>query len=128
MTTHDCGQAKDRRRRNSTFALVRGLTIRGSYAPPSLGPLLVFLLLASGAAVSCSSNKILTSSNSWAFHTARYNESCVNPAPGCACRHEALARWRGALDEARDAVRRGGKYPLQIRALKDAEAKLGECK
>jgi len=88
----------------------------------------VSLLLASGAAVSCSSGRVLDSANAWSFHTSRFNESCVNPAPGCACRHEALARWRVALDEARDAAKRGGKYALQIRALKDAEAKLGACK
>lgn len=86
--------------------------------------LAVVIFLGSG----CSSGKVLNSANDWAYYTSRWNEECFASSTLCECRHEALARWRKLLDEARDAVQRGGKYPLQIKALRTAETKFKECR
>ena len=93
----------------------------------------VVLLSLLGAAIftSCSptANKCLTSANAWAFHYARYQEACVpQGSVECACRYEALDRWRRALDEANAAMSRGGKMPLQLQALEDAKRALEACK
>jgi hypothetical protein len=104
------------------------LPIRGANTPsPGLLPGVLLPLLVA-ASIGCSSGRVLDSANNWAYHTARYNEDCYAASPTCECRHEALARWRKLLDEANEAAQRGGKYPLQLRALKDAEAKLGGCR
>lgn len=83
---------------------------------------LFILLLALAFAPGCTTGKILTSTNNWAYYTARVNET---PEP---CRHAALTRWKAALDEVNEASKRGGSFPLQFKALRDAEAKFGECK
>ena len=74
------------------------------------------------SAPGCTSNKIMTSVNNYAYHVARVNEA---PDP---CKHAKLERWRAALDEVNAASKRGGSFPLQLQALKAAETKFGECK
>lgn len=81
---------------------------------------LAVILLSCGTG--CSSHTILTSVNNYAYWVERVNEA---PTP---CRHAKLEKWRQALDEANAASKRGGSFPLQLKALRDAEAKFGECK
>lgn len=82
---------------------------------------LFILLLALAFAPGCTTSKILTSTNNWAYYTARVNET---PEP---CRHAALTRWKAALDEVNEASNRGGRYPLQLRALALSEKQYGGC-
>ena len=67
--------------------------------------------------------KILTSANAYAYHEARYSEACVatKGPSSCDARHAVLVAWRGRLDEAEAALRRGGQLPLQLAELKAKE-------
>jgi hypothetical protein len=87
-------------------------------------PLHLFVLFTALLAVGCSSpaTKVLTSANAWAWANARYEERCVLvPGAGCEGTHAALAGWRTRLDEAEQALERGGSLPLQLKELAGAE-------
>lgn len=77
---------------------------------------------------SCGPRKVLTSLNAFEYHNARQSEECAVSTPACDCRWEALFRWDKLLHEAGKAVKNGGAYPLQLKALKEAEAAYGACK
>lgn len=88
------------------------------------------LLLSSLLGLGCSSSttQILTSANAYHYHHSRYSEQCVGDhatgAPNCAERFHALQDWRKYLEEAEEAVERGGKLPLQLHALEAVEKRL----
>lgn len=67
--------------------------------------------------------QILTSANSYHYHSARYEEACRSqPRPvSCDKRADTLRRWYTALQEANAALQRGGGLPLQTAALKKVE-------
>lgn len=90
----------------------------------------VAVLLSSLLGSGCSSPeiKIMSSANAYYYYYSRYSEQCVGDyaigAPNCAERFHALQDWRKYLEEAEEAVGRGGKLPLQLQALKDVEKRL----
>lgn len=73
-------------------------------------------------------NKVITSANSWAFYAERRKENCAISTPVCDCRYSVLSRWEKLLKEADKAVSRGGKYPLQLDALRSVEKEYLACK
>lgn len=115
--------------RPTTVLPPRGLTPRGPFLPGGaadsprrplhLFPLAIALLL---SGCSRPAEKVLTSANAWAWANARYEERCVLvPGDGCDQTHAALAAWRTRLDEAEDALERGGRLPRQLHELATAE-------
>lgn len=81
-----------------------------------------------GSGCSSPTTKILTSANAYHYHYSRYSEQCVGDhapgSPGCGERFKALQDWRRYLEEAEEAAERGGKLPLQLQALENAEKRL----
>ena len=68
--------------------------------------------------------QILTSANGYHYYHARYQEACPSrsaPADLCSSWYAGLSRWHKRLNEANDALQRGGKLPLQLRAVKKSE-------
>ena len=79
------------------------------------------------AIAGCSSSepvKVASSVNAFHFINARYEEKCVavvGPVKECRATNAALLQWKKALGESDEAVRRGGKLPLQIKYVKKLE-------
>lgn len=94
---------------------------RSSPAPASRGKTLAMLLVAL-ALVGCGSTqagRVLRAENDYSYYLARYAETCPDPAVTQACIEKAqrLKTWHGAVQEAAEALRRGGECPLQIERL-----------
>lgn len=67
---------------------------------------------------------MLTSANSWAWAEARYRERCVEVVGSdkvCRVTYTALVRWRRRLDEAQEALARGGGLSRQLEEVRRAE-------
>lgn len=110
--------------------LVDGTTpILVRYSPGRRLALCLFAVGLTASVLGCSSGPraVLASVNVWEYWNARQAEDCRISTPVCDCRWEALQAWRKRLDEAGAAVKRGGKMPLQLAALKGAEAAHGAC-
>ena len=82
-----------------------------------------FLLVGCGSGT----RTTLTSVNAWEYFNARQTEDCRVSTPVCDCRWEELQVWRKRLDEAGKAVKNGGKYPMQLKAIGEAEQAYGAC-
>ena len=82
--------------------------------------------------IACSQPKrVLTSANAYDFYSSRYERACgVNSRPprpfDCRGVYDELLRYREDLQLAGDAVKRGGKFPLQVEALKAHEKALAK--
>ena len=100
-----------------------------SAAPLRSGVIQRWLLLPAAGAfllAGCTSpaRQILTSANGYHYYHARYQEACPSrsaPADLCSSWYAGLSRWHKRLNEANDALQRGGKLPLQLRAVKKSE-------
>jgi hypothetical protein len=79
------------------------------------------LLLAVASCVACSNpgKQVLTQANAYAYYEDRYEAAClVPPAPShCAASWKRLVAFKHDLTLASEAAKRGGKYPLQLKAL-----------
>lgn len=90
--------------------------------------LLVVLALAGGCSLleTDQAKAILTNANGYAFYETRYAEACVEVVgpPTCKAQQTWLKAWKKHLGEANDALKRGGRAPLQLKQIKrDAKAK-----
>lgn len=76
------------------------------------------LLLAAGCGTS-QAGRVLRAENDYAFARARYAEQCPEPPVdvGCVDLAKRLKAWHGAIQEAAEALKRGGDCPLQIERL-----------
>ncbi len=63
--------------------------------------------------------KVLRAENAYAFYRARYAEACPEPPVSAPCLDKAgrLRALHGAVQEAADALKRGGPCPLQVERL-----------
>jgi hypothetical protein len=79
------------------------------------------LVLAVAACLGCSNpgKQVLTQANAYAYYEDRYEAAClVPPAPShCAATWKRLGAFKHDLNLASVAAARGGKYPLQLKAL-----------
>lgn len=80
------------------------------------------MLLVALALVGCGTSqagRVLRAENDYSYHLARYTEVCPDPAvtQGCIEKAQRLKTWHGAVQEAAEALKRGGKCPLQIERL-----------
>mgnify|MGYP006870532208 CR=1 FL=1 len=92
----------------------------------SLGALA--LLLGAAGCRTSEPDKVMASVNAFHFYNARYEERCVPQGPvGCASMNAALKKWRGGLDEAGDALKRGGAMPLQVAHVQTLQKEAAKC-
>jgi hypothetical protein len=81
-------------------------------------------------AVGCTqpAHKILTAENTYYFYLDSYNDgSCPTKYdPACQPKSDALNNLWTKNERAKAALKRGGDLPLQLKAVKDAEAKVKE--
>ena len=99
---------------------------RSSPAPASdwrdrLGAFFASVLVAL-ALVGCGTSqgeRVLRAENAYAFYRARYAEACPEPPVSAPCLDRAgrLRALHGAVQEAADALKRGGPCPLQVERL-----------
>ena len=90
-------------------------------------PAMALVILAAGCRTP-TTDKAMSSVNSYYFYNARYEERCVPEGPkGCAATKAALDKWHAGLNEAKEAISRGGKLPLQIERLKSLEKETKKC-
>jgi len=91
-------------------------------APASLLGRLLATALVALALIGCGTSQaghVLRSANDYSYYAARYAETCPDPAVTQACIEKAqrLQAWHGAVNEAKDALARGGDCPLQVERL-----------
>lgn len=67
------------------------------------------------------SAKLAAAANDYWYWSERYTEKCgAKPAPAtCDGAYVTLMRTRADLEKANDALKRGGKLPLQMSRLRD---------
>lgn len=87
----------------------------------SRGKALAMLLVALSL-VGCGTSqagRVLRAENDYSYYLARYAETCPDPAvtPECIQKAQRLGTWHGAVQEAAEALKRGGECPLQIERL-----------
>lgn len=90
---------------------------------------LIALALCLFGCASKDSTKVVSAANEWAFWKARYVDQCVSvPAVPtyCSKAHEGLAVSAAAIEEANEALKRGGKLRLQIRRMRRVLGDLGK--
>jgi len=86
-----------------------------------------FAALACGCGTS-QPDRVMASVNAFHYYNARYEERCVPSGPkGCAATNTALRAWRKGLDEAGEALKRGGEIPLQVAHVKRLEKETKKC-
>ncbi len=86
------------------------------------------LLLGSVGCRTAEPDKVMASVNAFHFYNARYEERCVPQGPvGCSAMNAALKKWRGGLDEAGAALKRGGAIPLQVGYVKTLQKEAAKC-
>ncbi len=72
-------------------------------------------------------SQIKTSINSYNYYASRFEEKCPSydsaACPDVKDQAAVLQSWNKAIKEAQKATEVGGKYPLQLKALKDIEKK-----
>lgn len=81
---------------------------------------MAFLCFGCGTA---DTTKVLSAVNERVYWHARYDEQCVQVPvvpPYCGRTFEALGKSKVAITEANEALNRGGKLRLQIRAMRRA--------
>jgi hypothetical protein len=90
------------------------------------GVSVLFALLFSLAGCQSTPGKVLTSVNTFHYVRTVYGGKCVTvpnavAPPGCKEAYAAMAAQQQWIFESNDAVKRGGRLPLQLKALDIAE-------
>lgn len=86
---------------------------------------LSFVIATSGC--SSATERVQTGTNGFHYIRTVYSEKCVTTpeaiAPaGCSDAYKSMSRLQKWVFESMDAVKRGGKFPLQLKAMDAAEA------
>lgn len=82
--------------------------------------------------VGCTSdiNRVKTSLNDYTYYANRFEEKCPSYDSAICTELKAqadgLKKWNKAIHEAQEAVSRGGKLPLQLKALKTIEKEVAK--
>ena len=94
--------------------------------------IILSLCLTGLTACTSATTQVQNSVNAYYYYTTRFEEVCPTydskDCPQYKPAATLLQKWEKQLKDAKDAVNRGGKLPLQLKALKDTEHKVRDTK